>query len=472
MLLPTVFELFSDDIDTLFSAVARQKSCVILESSDKKENNAYSFAMFDPFLEMLSKNEHVTLRFKNKKTEKINGNPFDVLQSFINNFSLNIEEGIENLPPFQTGIAGYFGYELHQHLENIPIPNINDDFSIPNLALGFYDVVIAVNHNSGQSWIISSGFPEKNESLRSKQAQKRAEEIQQILAKTVDAIKKEKKEDGQKPFPEIKWSCSTNQKDYEKNIQKTVDYIHAGDIFQANISLFYEALLPMETPHFRLYEELKKKNPAPFSSYISFDDFAVVSASPERFIAIEDTEVLTSPIKGTRPRGKNKKEDCELAEELISSEKDLAENLMIVDLLRNDLSKVCEQYSVKVIDLCRLESFAKVHHLVSDIEGIIKDNFDAIDVLKATFPGGSITGTPKIRAMEIISEIEKTPRNAYCGAAGYIGFNREMDTNILIRTMMAKEQKLRVHAGGGIVADSSPKAEYEEVITKLQGMLL
>ncbi|MHA1539717.1 MAG: aminodeoxychorismate synthase component I [Alphaproteobacteria bacterium] len=465
--IPTVFELFSNDIDALLRAVAQQKSCVILESAAQQDDNAYSFAMFDPFLEMLSRNGAVTLNFKDGKTEEIDGDPFEVLQELMKNFSLEREDDIKGLPPFQTGVAGYFGYELHQHLEDIPIPPENG-LGLPDLALGFYDVVIAVNHHTGQSWIISSGFPEKQDHLRVKRAQQRAEEVQKTLAKTIDGFTKK----APQAFPKLMWHCPVEQKIYEKTIQKTVDYIHAGDIFQANISLYYEADWNNKTPYSTLYEELKEKNPAPFSSYIQFDDFAVISASPERFVSLEEEAVFTSPIKGTRARGKTQKEDRALAEELIHSEKDIAENVMIVDLLRNDLSKVCEPRSVQVTELCRVESFAKVHHLVSDIEGEIKDGYNAVDLLKAAFPGGSITGAPKPRAMEIVAEMESAPRGAYCGAAGYIGFNGDADTNILIRTLMARGGKLRVHAGGGIVADSSPAAEYQEVMTKLQGLLL
>jgi para-aminobenzoate synthetase component 1 len=246
------------------------------------------------------------------------------------------------------------------------------------------------------------------------------------------------------------------------------DYILAGDIFEANISQRFSADL-LDRP-FDLYRRLREINPATFSAYLAFDDTILASASPERFLKLTHGQVETRPIKGTRPRGKTAQEDQAFANELMKSEKDHAENVMIVDLLRNDLSRVCEDHSVQVPQLCGLESYPAVHHLVSVVTGKLTSKLTAVDLLRATFPGGSITGAPKIRAMEIIAEIEPTRRGPYCGSIGYIGFNGDMDTSIAIRTYAIKNNKVTFQAGGAVVVDSDPVDEYEETLTKARAL--
>lgn len=252
-------------------------------------------------------------------------------------------------------------------------------------------------------------------------------------------------------------------------MQKVRDYILAGDIFQANISQRFS--LPKNISSFDLYSQLRKVNPAPFSAYLNFNEIVIASASPERFLKLENNHVETRPIKGTRRRGKNPQEDKELAKELLQSKKDHAENTMIVDLMRNDLSRVCENHSIQVPQHCGLESYATVHHLVSVVQGKLKPDTTAIDLLKATFPGGSVTGAPKIRAMEIIAEIEPTQRGPYCGAIGYIGFNGNMDTSITIRTYCIRDDIITFQTGGAVVLDSEPEKEYEETFTKANALI-
>jgi para-aminobenzoate synthetase component 1 len=222
---------------------------------------------------------------------------------------------------------------------------------------------------------------------------------------------------------------------------------------------------------FGLYRRLRDLNPAPFAAFLRFDDVEIVSASPERFLSLRGNRVETCPIKGTRPRGRTVEEDRALADELLTSEKDRAENVMIVDLLRNDLSRVCRDSSVDVRGLCELETFATVHHLVSTVVGALQPGLTAVDLLAACFPGGSITGAPKIRAMEIIAELEPTRRGPYCGSIGYIGFDGCMDTSIVIRTYAMRNGRVTFQAGGGIVADSTPAAEYAETLAKARALI-
>jgi para-aminobenzoate synthetase component 1 len=257
---------------------------------------------------------------------------------------------------------------------------------------------------------------------------------------------------------------------YEEQVQKVISYILDGDIFEANISQCFSASLPANLTPFDLYRRLRQINPAPFAAYLHFADMVLASASPERFIQLTAGRVETRPIKGTRPRGKSAEEDARLARELVDSEKDWAENVMIVDLLRNDLSRVCEAHSVQVPQLCGLESYPTVHHLVSVVTGTLREGHQALDLLKATFPGGSITGAPKVRAMEIIAELEPTRRGPYCGSVIYLGFDGNLDSSIIIRSFSIKNKKIRFQAGGAIVADSIPREEQEEVLAKARAL--
>jgi para-aminobenzoate synthetase component 1 len=258
---------------------------------------------------------------------------------------------------------------------------------------------------------------------------------------------------------------------YEAVVQQVVDYILAGDIFQANLSQRFLADLPAELDGWSLYRRLRTRNPAPFAAYLRTGEVEIVSASPERFLKLADRRVETRPIKGTRPRGSTPEEDRRLGEELLASAKDRAENVMIVDLLRNDLSRVCRDHTVLTPEICALESFATVHHLVSTVTGELRPGLDPVDLLRATFPGGSITGAPKIRAMEIIAELEPTQRGPYCGAIGWLGGDGWMDTSITIRTYAIKDRRVAFQAGGGIVADSDPAAEYDETLDKARALI-
>jgi para-aminobenzoate synthetase component 1 len=270
--------------------------------------------------------------------------------------------------------------------------------------------------------------------------------------------------------PRVELESSFTRESYLKAVERVREYIFAGDIFQANLSQRFET--PLTEPAWALYRRLRERNPAPFAAFLDFPGVAVLSASPERFLRVDaGGSVETRPIKGTRPRGVGPEHDAALGQALAESPKDRAENLMIVDLMRNDLSRVCAPGSVRVAELFALEQYATVHHLVSTVVGQLAPGADALDLLRAAFPGGSITGAPKLRAMEIIAELEPSRRGVYCGSIGYWSVTGELDTSIAIRTAVARNGRVYFNAGGGVVADSDPADEYQETLDKARGLI-
>ena len=369
-----------------------------------------------------------------------------------------------DLPPFQGGAAGLFGYELGGYLEDLPesAPSGADH---PDMAVGLYDTVAAFDHHAGRAWVISTGYPERDAARRRRRAEARAEALAQRLNEAVAP-----------PAPEwidLVWTSNTGHRAYLDKVARAIAYIQAGDIFQVNLSRELVADRPQSLSALALYTEMRARTRAPFSAFMTLPDGrAVASFSPERFLQVDaEGRVETRPIKGTRPRGRTPEEDARLAQDLSAAAKDRAENLMIVDLLRNDLSRSCRIGSVRVPQLCGLESFDAVHHLVSVVTGRLQPGCNAVDLLARAFPGGSITGAPKIRAMEIIHELEGRRRGPYCGAMTWLGFNGAMDSSILIRTMSLDRTTVRYGVGGGIVADSEPEAEWWETEVKAAAFL-
>lgn len=384
------------------------------------------------------------------------GSPFDQLKEMLSRDALDRHP---DLPAFQGGAAGLFGYDLGWCLEDLP-EHQGNDVNFADMAVGLYDLVMAFDHNRQQAWLISTGRPEQDQVLCEKRAVERASHFLKIL-KTAAG-----RDWPAMIMPPLDWQASDSEIEYKAKVQKVIDYIYAGDIFQANLSQRFSADLPEGFSPLAFYRHLRQMNAATFCGYFDSGDGVIASSSPERFLKVESGRVETRPIKGTRPRDADLEADRALAAELLASEKDRAENVMIVDLLRNDLSKVCAPHTVVVPELCALESYASVHHLVSAVTGALKPDQTAVDLLAASFPGGSITGAPKVRAMEIIAELEPQRRGPYCGSLGFISFAGDMDTSILIRTLVIREGQVVFQAGGGIVADSDPAAEYEETLVK------
>jgi para-aminobenzoate synthetase component 1 len=380
------------------------------------------------------------------------------------------------LPPFQGGIAGYLAYDYGAVLERLP-RHRHDDLALPDAMLGLYDWVIAWDHAAGAAWIISTGIGADG-TLDPDRARARLEWVTRVLSTRPAgaASRRLTGYHGGAPAPSFAVSLGDRasgiglrstftRQGYLDAVARVREYILAGDIFQANLSQRFEA--PLEEDPWTLYRRLREVNPAPFAAYLENDGVAVASASPERFLQLDPAgQVETRPIKGTRPRGYVPLHDAALASALRDSEKDRAENLMIVDLLRNDLSRVCRPGSVRVPALFALEEYRTVHHLVSTVTGQLAPGRDAADLLEATFPGGSITGAPKIRAMEIIAELEPSQRGVYCGSIGYLSVTGAMDTSIVIRTIVAAGTRITFSVGGGIVADSDPEEEYQETLDK------
>ncbi|MCT4655321.1 MAG: aminodeoxychorismate synthase component I [Cohaesibacter sp.] len=398
----------------------------------------------------------------------LEGDAFSCLQHQLSRFKQDLMSG---LPPFQGGALGYLSYEAGHLIETLPQTK-REDLRLLDMHLPFYDWVIAIDHlaieadengETPKGWIISTGLGADGKQDR-QAAQKRLSWITELLAQEAPALTASPKITG--------WRSNFSRPAFERAIEATRTYILDGDIFQANITQQFSAQLPsgsdQKTSPLAFYATLREVNAAPFAAYLDIGDHVITSSSPERFVTLSpDKSFETRPIKGTAPRDlANPDQDQAYAKALEESEKDRAENIMITDLLRNDLSKVCKPGSIKVPQLCGLESFARVHHLVSTVTGEMKDSYGAVALLGATFPGGSITGAPKIRAMEIITELEQLPRNAYCGSIGYIAFNGAMDTNIAIRTVTFKDDKVWFNVGGGITALSNPAEEYEECLHK------
>ena len=393
---------------------------------------------------------------------------------------------VSGLPPFQGGAAGYLGYDWGRILEELPSPRFAD-LDVPDVMLGLFDWVVAWDHRAGRAWIVSTGIPETGQG-REARAAARLAEVQSWL----EGGKAGRREGGNVPVPPPTLPPSSpptfavegvepatrhgvrstfTREGYLVAVARVREYILAGDIFQANLSQRFEAAIDEPAP--ALYERLRRVNPAPFAAYLSFDDVEVLSASPERFLRLDPVacSVETRPIKGTRPRGTGPMHDAALGLALAESEKDRAENVMIVDLLRNDLSRVCRPGTVRAPELFALEHHPTVHHLVSTVTGTLEEGRDAADLLRATFPGGSITGAPKVRAMEIIAELEPTRRATYCGSIGYLGRDGALDTSIVIRSYLLRRGTAYFQAGGGIVADSDPAAEYQETLDKALGLM-
>lgn len=381
---------------------------------------------------------------------------------------------IPDLPPFQGGIAGLMGYELGRCWERIE-PARYREFQIPVLHAGLYDWVIAWDHARGKCWIVSQGWKNGNALVRAQRVMRVIENHQRRAVVPPLMIAKQPLSTEQlAPH----WSApglpglvsNFSRDDYLRSVARVIEYIRAGDIFQANLSqrLLYpqRELNPVE-----LYERLRTVNPAPFAGLYLADDWAILSASPERFLRVADGDVETRPIKGTRRRPSGPEADLFTQDELRGSEKDMAENVMIVDLLRNDLSRVCRAGTVRVPQLCQIESYRTVQHLVSEVRGELRDGASPWDLFRATFPGGSITGAPKVRAMEVIAELEPTARGPYTGSLFAVGMNGSVDSNLLIRTFVWRHGWLQCSVGGGIVVASDPAAEYEETLHKAAGML-
>jgi para-aminobenzoate synthetase component I len=492
-----------------------QSGVVLLRTSSFDSPSArYSFVTANPFLSFRSLGSRCEISFPNSQlpspiSQTQFGNPWHLLDSLMSRFELPDEI---DLPFPLGGCFGYWGYDLKNFTEpKLPRRAVND-LELPDCHAGFYDSLVVFDHCLGKTWIVSTGLAADG-SRSEKRAREQMEFWQTHLGKTLtpalslserarennssageNACDPQSRSDLQKLLPlpgeragERAGVVSNFSKiDFLSAVERAQRYIRAGDIYQVNLSQRLTAPcdfsgLPRRStlakPGWELFRKLSTVSPAPFSAFLDCDAgkrhcrFQIASSSPEQFLRLSGSHIVTRPIKGTRPRDADPTRDAQLAYELRTSAKELAELVMITDLLRNDLGKVCEFGSVQTPELARLERFAQVQHLVSTVEGRLRKDVTHFSALASCFPGGSITGAPKFRAMEIIDELEPIARGPYTGALGYLGFNRESQLSIIIRAAICRNGMAHFNVGAGIVADSNPEAEYEETLAKARGFL-
>ena len=435
------------DTSALFSLIADQPWSVFLDSGFPHSNQGrYDIFATDPVCTLVTQGDTTQIT-RNNVTISSTLDPFDLVKEQL----LPNLEGYEDLP-FNGGAIGYFSYDLARRLENLPVI-AEDAEQIADMAIGIYNWAVIVDHQEQKSFLV--GLDEGDE------------QKWQSLIEQFSQLPENPEYESFKVISDIKSNMDINA--YTDAFNRIKNYLKEGDCYQVNLAQRFVAQC-VGSP-WVAYTTLRELNAAPFSAYLNFPEVQILSSSPERFLKLTDGHVETKPIKGTRPRKQDDAEDQAQITSLENSYKDKAENLMIVDLLRNDISKTCQKGSVKVPVIFNIESYTTVHHLVSTITGILADDQHALDLLKSCFPGGSITGAPKIRSMEIIEELEPNRRGVYCGAIGYIGFNGNMDTNIAIRTLVHSNNTIRFWAGGGIVYDSKLEEEYQESFDKASAML-
>ncbi|MGB7328029.1 MAG: anthranilate synthase component I family protein [Rubripirellula sp.] len=451
-----------------FERLSMRPGCVWLDSASPGPTDGdgiplgrYSFLMSDP-IEQLVASER-------------DADPWPTLQSWCQRLPAELRP---DLPPFQGGIAGLIGYESAAWLEPVGRAAKND-LPIPAMSVGLYDWTIAFDHVTGNAWIVAQGMPATDPVQRIAMAKQRIEQVKAVLNSPPS---KQRKSDPPAHQTTAKVNLA-DQRDTDREgvtsnftrqefcdaVADVVRRICDGDSFQVNLAQRLIRKADRSSPD--LYRRLRDANPAPLGAYYDGGEFQVLSSSPEGFLKVRGRRVQTRPIKGTVRRTSHDDVNLKLAQKLLASEKDRAENVMIVDLMRNDLSRVCEDDSIVVSQLCQVERYQYVQHLVSVVEGELRPGLSIVDLLKACFPGGSVTGAPKIEAMRTIAELEKHPRGAYCGSVGYIGAGGQADFNILIRTITAGHGYWQIPVGGGITARSVPETEEYETWSKAEGML-
>ncbi len=443
-------------ITHLFKHYASKPWSILLDSAEAKHTSGqFDIFVADPVATLVVNGDTCEVHRTASQTKTLKGDPFKVLGSLLDDY---LPKALKNVShespdlPFKAGALGYFGYDLGRQFE--VLPNISEQaYHAADMAIGIYTWSIIKDCKSGQFYLFSlNDFPSP-----------KAIELENLNIE--NAI-----EQDQLYFSlNTPWQSNMTTQEYLTKFDAIQGYLNAGDCYQVNLAQRFSAKYSGST--WQAYLALRKANQAPFSAYINLAETSILSISPERFLSVKDNAVETKPIKGTRPRCQDVEEDKLQIKHLEESEKDRAENLMIVDLLRNDLSKSCEDHSIKVPKLFAIETFEAVHHLVSTVEAKLKPEFDALDLLRGAFPGGSITGAPKIRAMQIIDELEPQRRNIYCGSIGYISYNGDMDTSICIRTLLCENQYIYCWAGGGIVVDSNGADEYQESLDKVSKIL-
>ena len=443
----------------------------LLESVKGPENIArYSFIGFEPYLTIKAKDGILEIDCNGRKT--LSSRPS--LQRLRELVTVYQQQPAAELPPFQGGAVGMLSYDFVRCLEKLP-QAAKDDLAVPDLHFFMIDRLIAFDHFKKQSWIIVC--PGARETVLGYSAVMRPRDV--LLAEAENIVEdirrritgeERRGETSEVSTQKVPVSYEIEKERYMDMVTKAKEYIAAGDIFQANLSLRVSAEIGRTDP-WKIYSVLRSINPSPFAAYVDFEDYQIVSSSPERLVRVNGRIVDTRPIAGTRPRGKDPDEDAVMSAELLLNEKERAEHIMLIDLERNDIGKIADYGTVTVDELMITEKYSHVIHIVSNVKGVLADGKDSFNVIRAAFPGGTITGVPKVRCMEIIDEIEPVRRGPYTGSVGYIGFCGNMDLNIIIRTFLIKEGRAYVQAGAGIVADSDPEQEYYESLKKAEALI-
>jgi para-aminobenzoate synthetase component 1 len=439
---------YVEDSTQLFQAIADQPWSIWLDSgSHALTQSRYDILSAEPYITLVTRGAMTEVRGAQSRLSR--DDPLLLLRNY-----LDIDPRLAGDLPFTGGALGYFGYDLARRFERLP-DRAADDGQMPDMAIGIYDWAVVVDHHERRSWLVGQGRDPATHA-----------HWQERLAR-FSAVSVER---ARVPFRiTAALSSSLSREAYATAFRRVLAYIDAGDCYQVNLSQRFSA--PATGDPWLAYQSLRVANPAPRAAYLNTPYGQILCSSPESFLKVAHGRVVTQPIKGTRPRIGHARLDAERVRELQASAKDRAENVMIVDLLRNDLSKNCESGSVQVSKLFDVESFTTVHHLVSTINGRLRSDRDALDLLRGGFPGGSVTGAPKLRAMEIIEELEPQRRGVYCGALGYLGYDGHLDTNIIIRSLVYSAGVVHFSVGGGIVADSRLEDEYQETFDKAAALL-
>jgi anthranilate synthase component 1 len=469
-----VYKEINADLDTPVSAFLKIKNngyAFLLESVEGQEKLArYSFLGVAPSLIFKSKGRNIEITHALRKRRKFltDLTPLDEVKKIMQQFK---SPHIKGLPRFSGGLVGFIGYDMVRFFEKIPDKN-SDEINLPDCVLMLMDTILVFDHVKHTIKIVSNAvLPNKRDlsvSERSGIYNNSLKKIDKSYAQFCRTFKEKDVSKGKK-LP-CKLSSNITKKRFEKIVEQAKEYIKEGDIIQVVLSQRFT--LKTDKDPFNIYRSLRSLNPSPYMYFLRLKELTLVGASPEMLVRCEDGIIQSRPIAGTRPRGKDEKEDAQLASELIKDKKERAEHLMLVDLGRNDLGRVSRVGTVKVSEFMNIEKYSHVMHLVSEVKGILDNKrYDIYDVLKSTFPAGTVSGSPKIRAMEIIDELEDIRRGPYAGCVGYFSFLHNMDTCITIRTILIKGKKAYVQAGAGIVADSIPKREYTETVNKAKALI-
>ncbi len=460
---------FIDDCETPVSAFLKLRGrapAFLLESAEQGQRfGRYSFLGFRPRAILRYQDGVVTAKERDGEREierELEGDdPFDALARYLANYRI---APVDDLPPFAGGAVGMFGYDLVRTVERLPEPNA-DDVGTPDMALMVSDALIVFDHLRHQVTIMVNAFVEDGDvELAYERAAREIERARTLLGEPVPRAERHEL----RTFDRNAFASNMTREQFESAVERAKEYIFAGDIFQVVPSQRWSGPCPVEP--FSVYRGLRTINPSPYMYFLEFEDFSIAGASPEPLVTVSGRHVETRPIAGTRPRAATPEEDIRRAQELLEDEKERAEHVMLVDLGRNDLGSVCEFGSVEVADLMAIETYSHVMHIVSSVTGTLRPQLGAMDALRAVLPAGTLSGAPKIRAMEIIDELESTKRGFYGGAVGYLSYSGDLDTAIHIRTVVFKDGIAHLQAGGGIVADSDPPYEFRETVAKAQAV--